>query len=49
MFVGPVNSARTHKQCTGPTGRFVPHVKPTSSKKEEKKEEGENVKEKNAT
>ena len=57
QYIGPTNSAisdqcvdvqsasGSHAPCTGPTGRSVPHVKPTSSKKKKEKKKGRNVKE----
>ena len=33
------NASRSRALCTVPTGRSIPHVKPTSSKKKKKKEE----------
>ena len=39
------STSGSHAQCTGPTGRSVSHVKPTSGKK--KKEEEGNVKTQN--
>ena len=45
MDVQSVSGSRA--QYTGPTCRFVPHVKPNSGKKKKKRKRG-NVKEKNA-